>query len=193
MRHLVLLSGGPDSALALAHALATAEPVVALHVSIVSHARRHEYERLACRRIVARLQQHHRDQLAYHEASLTPPDRAGFSDLPVLGAFAAMLANGYGDIGKTWVGMDLQQNDGAVDAAFRAVMRAAIFPKRFPHTRIPAEHSPAPGTNLGKQQIRDSLGEELWALTWSCRNPSLAGRTCGHCESCIERSTTHAA
>jgi 7-cyano-7-deazaguanine synthase in queuosine biosynthesis len=191
MRHLVMLSGGPDSALALVQALASGEPVVALHVLIVTHARRHEYERAACRRIVARLR---RDwpELDFHEASLTPPSRAAYADLPILGAFAAMLANGYGDIGKTWVGMDLQQDDGAVDAAFCTVMRTAIFPKRFPSTWIPTEHSPAPGTNLSKQQIREALGEELWALTWSCRNPGLTGITCGRCESCIERSGTHA-
>ncbi len=187
-----MLSGGPDSALALVQALAAGEPVAALHVSMVNHARRHEYERAACRRIAARLRRDHGDRLGYHEASLTPPERAGFADLPVLGAFAAMIVNGYGDIGKTWVGMDVQQDDGAVDAAFCTVMRAAIFPKRFPRTRIPAEHSPVPGTNLNKQQIRGALGEELWALTWSCRNPSLAGLACGRCESCIERSTTHA-
>lgn len=186
-----MLSGGPDSTLALVQALATGEPVAALHVSIVSHARRHEYERLACRRIVACLRREH-PELAYHEASLTPPARGSFADLPVLGVFAAMLANGYGDIGKTWVGMDLQQDDGAVDAAFCAVMRAAIFPKRFPQTHIPTEHAPAPGTNWSKQRIREALGEELWTLTWSCREPSLTGLTCGRCESCIERSTTHA-
>lgn len=186
-----MLSGGPDSTLALVQALATPEPVVALHVSIVSHARRHEYERVACRRIVTRLGREHPD-LAYHEALLKPPERAAYADLPVLGAFAAMIVNGYSDIGKTWVGMDLQQDDGAVDAAFCAVMRWAIFPKRFPETRIPEQHSPVPGTNWSKQQIRESLGEELWALTWSCREPSLAGLVCGRCESCIERSTTHA-
>jgi 7-cyano-7-deazaguanine synthase in queuosine biosynthesis len=186
-----MLSGGPDSTLALVQALATGAPVVALHVSIASHPRRHEYERLACRRIIARLRREYSD-LTYHEAAITPPARGAFADLPVLGAFAAMLVNGYGDIVKTWVGMDLQQNDGAADAAFCAVMCSAIFPKRFPRTRIPTEHAPIPGANLNKQQIRAALGEELWTLTWSCREPSLAGLVCGRCERCIERSTTHA-
>lgn len=186
-----MLSGGPDSTLALVQALATGEPVVAVHVSLVRHARRHEYERVACQRIVAQLRRDH-PHLDYQEASLTPPERAGYADLPVLGAIAAMVVNAYGDIGKTWVGMDLQQDDGAVDAAFCAVMRIAVFPKRFPSTRIPDEHSPCPGANWDKQRIRATLGEELWALTWSCRNPSVVGVPCGACESCIERASTHA-
>lgn len=187
-----MLSGGPDSTLALLQALSTHEPVVALHVSIVTHSGRHEYERAACRRIVTRLRADW-PSLDYQEAGFTPPPRGCYADLPVLGVFAAMIANGYGDVGKTWVGMDLQQDDGLVDAAFCGVLRSAIFPKRFPNTLIPTEHSPRPGTNLGKQQIRQALGEELWSLTWSCRKPGPTGITCGGCESCLERSTTRAA
>ena len=186
-----MLSGGPDSTLALVEALATGAPIIALHVSFISDARRHEYERAACRRIVARLRQGHPD-LAYREAAVVPPPGSGYADLPVLGVFAAMLVNSFGDIGKIWVGDDTRQGDHSADEAFLTVMRAAALPARFPQMRMPSLYAPAPGTDRSKQEIREALGEPLWELTWSCRRPNLVGAICGACENCVDRNATHA-
>lgn len=192
-----MLSGGADSALALKWACETGEPVVALHVNFKERGECHSgtarwrYEQLAAIRVHDWL--HHKGYvLDYLEADFVKCCQMRFADVPMLGTFAAAVCNSYGDIGSTWLGMDVQQDDGLVDKAFCDVMRAAIFPKRFPQTTIPQHHYPRPGSNWSKQRIREALGEDLWALTFSCRDPRpLTGEVCGHCEGCQERASTH--
>jgi 7-cyano-7-deazaguanine synthase in queuosine biosynthesis len=198
MRQLVLLSGGPDSALALKMACETGEPVVALHVNFKQQddcaggTVRWRFEQLAAIRLHDWF--HHKGyQVDYVEADFVACCRMRYANVPMLGSFAAAICNAYQDIGATWLGMDASQDDGRMDAAFCAVLRAAIAPWRFPQTHLPAIHHPAPGTNWSKQQIREALGEELWALTISCRNPRpLTGEICRDCASCVQRSATHA-
>jgi 7-cyano-7-deazaguanine synthase in queuosine biosynthesis len=196
MRHLVLLSGGPDSALALKMACETGHPVVALHVNFrkqgdcASGTARWRFEQLAAVRLHDWF--HHKGyELEYLEADFVACCRMRYADVPMLGTYAAAVCNAYGDIGTTWLGMDASQDDGQMDAAFCDVMRAAIARARFPETHVPAVHHPAPGSNWPKQRIREALGEELWALTFSCRNPRpLTGEICGACPGCRQRIAT---
>jgi len=187
-----MLSGGPDSALALKLALTTTvDPVLALHVIIADSGGRHERESLACQRIVDFCQRTFRP-FDYDVAKMTPQKNGRWADAPVLGVFAAMSCLYHGDIGKTWLGVDDRARDGKVDQAFRDVLRHTAFPGYFPNARLPEAHYPRPDENLTKQQVREQLGEDLWVLTWSCRAPKFPGRPCGDCHSCKARSATYA-
>jgi len=187
-----MLSGGPDSVLALKLALTTTpDPVLALHVIIVDVGGRHERESLACKRVVEHCRRVYRD-FEYEEAKIVPHKSAKWADVPVLGVFAAMTCLQRGDIGKTWLGVDANAADGAVDQAFRDVLRHTMFPGYFPEAQMPEAHYPRPAENVDKQTVRDRIGEDLWALTWSCRTPKFPGRPCGDCHSCKVRSATHA-
>ena len=192
MRHLVLLSGGPDSALALKDVLTnTDDPVVVLHVSMIPgtanphHPSRWEYELSAVRRLVDQLKTIRAFEI--HYAKHIQENFVCLSDLLILAPYAAGLCNYYKDIEKIWTGDDLEQDDGAIDTAFKTIVMTAIFSKRNPTTNLNIEYCPIPGTNRSKQQIREQLGETLWYLSWSCRNPSIDARECGECESCLER------
>lgn len=186
-----MLSGGPDSALALVEALRqTSEPVVALHVVLVANSNRHEYETAACKRIVDYCRKNYRD-FEYTTGKVVPPKMARYSDFPILGSMVGMVCNGYGDVRKIWAGMDESAGSG-VDQAFDQVMRGSIFAERHPGTNIPTEFYPMPWELKNKQFVREQLGEELWNLTWSCRHPQIGGVECGKCHSCENRMKTHA-
>lgn len=45
----------------------------------------------------------------------------------------------------------------------------------------------APFIFATKAQVMDSLPPELLALTWSCYEPTAAGKPCGTCNSCKAR------
>jgi 7-cyano-7-deazaguanine synthase in queuosine biosynthesis len=64
-------------------------------------------------------------------------------------------------------------------------------PERNPKTPVNFDYRPIPGTNRTKQQIRSALGEQLWAMSWSCRSP-VNNEPCGSCHSCHDVRSTHA-
>jgi 7-cyano-7-deazaguanine synthase in queuosine biosynthesis len=180
-----MLSGGPDSALALKEALATNEPVVAFHASIINEPR-WPYELAACRQLHTALF----GLRPFDFVNAKIENTFNVQDLLMLAPFAASMCNRYLDIGKIWVGEDVQQIDGALDTAFIQMVRSAIFSKRFPNTPLNFAYHPAPGFSRTKSQIRQALGD-LWPLTWSCRTPTPSG-PCHTCDACHERDSTDA-
>ena len=194
MRHLVLWSGGPDSTLSLIDALKTNDPVVALHVSIKfppnpGRSPKWEYELNRIRTLYPYLQKKYRPfDINFNEFTL---NNCRISDILIMVPFAAGLCNYYQDIGKIWTGDDAVQDDGKMDNALKQAIMLSIFGHRHPGTNLNIDYHPVPGTNRTKQQIRDELGEELWQMAISCRDPMLDGSVCNTCESCLERNSTH--
>jgi 7-cyano-7-deazaguanine synthase in queuosine biosynthesis len=190
MRHLVLLSGGPDSVLALKECLlASADPVVALHVMFQTSLR-WEREMAALNRIVPWVQVNLRP-FEFLTARVVMPQRHKASDMLVLAPFAASVCLSYGDIGKTWSGEDHGTN-GETDRHMREAIRWCMYESRY-GIAPPAEHWPPPGQARTKAAIKAALGEPLWGWSWSCRQPTRLGEPCGHCDACQKRAAADAA
>lgn len=180
-----MLSGGPDSVLALQEALTTtSDPVVALHVSLVNGGRRWERELAACRRIVPLMQRRFRP-FDYHEGRSVWPVGTSPADMPALAPHMAALCLHYRDIGKTWTGEDFGTN-GRTDAHMLAALRACLYEERY-GVAPPTDHWPPPGGARPKHVVRALLGD-LWGLSWSCREPTITGEPCGTCHSCRDRA-----
>lgn len=185
MRHLVLLSGGPDSAVCLKKVLTeTDDPVVALHVSFNDEFGRWRMERAAVEMISLYCRSMFRDFVLEY-ASCTFPRQHGYSDIPMLAPFAASIVLGYRDIGKTWLGVDDDQDDKPAGRHFRKALEACVFEERH-GIPCPREYFPPLDYCMPKREVRAYLGETLWNLTWSCRQPQ-GMDPCGRCRSCINR------
>ena len=186
-----MLSGGPDSALALKEALTLyVDPVVAYHVNLI-HPRqnRYQYELNACQKQVDYCRTNYR-YFDYHVASFIANDEAKYPDVPLLGAFASTICNHYKDIDHIWIGEDDVGDTNDTDKMFYGALMCSIYPARNPNTNLKWTNHPTFGTNRTKQKIREDLGEDLWALTWSCRMPD-NGKPCNKCGSCERRNATY--
>jgi 7-cyano-7-deazaguanine synthase in queuosine biosynthesis len=188
MRHLVLWSGGPDSTLALHDALTkTSDPVVAFHADIAPSPR-WQHERAAVRRIY----DHLRTSIRSFDLVTAQVQAADVPDMMLLVPQVAGLLNRYGDIKVIWGGEDARFNgDDSFDRDFQEAIRLCVTPSRFPKTPLNFGYRPIPGTNRTKQQIRTALGEQLWAMAWSCRSP-VNNEPCGACHPCQDVRSTHA-
>ena len=197
MRSLVFWSGGPDSTLSLLDALReNNDDVIAINIALKCGSGKEILPRWQFELSAVRSMHRYISELVrpfvvhYTEFKEEPYFR--IPDMMIFPIYAAGLCNFYKDIRKIWVGDDVQQDDGVMDKSLLDATKICIYPKRFPETILDIEYHPAAGKNRTKQQIREQLGEVLWAMSWSCRSPSLTGQVCWNCESCKERLTTHA-
>lgn len=190
MRHLLFLSGGPDSTYSLRRLLTTTnDPVVVCYVTMNDQFGRVAIELHRVDLIVAYCRAIFRD-FEFKRGSIMLPSPYAHSDVTLMAPFAAALINGYGDIGKLWMGCDL--SSGGLDSCqehFRRATKNMMFEPRS-GISFPAEQYPDFGETVTKQKCRLYLGETLWKLTWSCRKPSSENKPCELCFACIARNKT---
>jgi 7-cyano-7-deazaguanine synthase in queuosine biosynthesis len=182
-RHLIMLSGGPDSVWPLKLMLTcTQEEVVALHVTLVDESGRHRFEDAACEAIVKYCRRRFRG-FRYETATLVPPRSAhSYADMTALACFAAMLCAGEPGYGSVWFGAEVDGGYGEREVACREILNASM-------RVVTANPPPAvciPDAHATKRDLLNALGGELWSLTWSCRHPVSDG-PCQSCPSCIKR------
>ena len=206
MKAVVLLSGGLDSATALA--IAKAEGREALALSLV-YGQRHHIELAAARRVAAAIGVAEHvvyplDLRVFGASALTgeiavPKDSVGAPGIPVTyvparNTIFLALALGYAearDAQEIWIGVNALDYSGYPDCrpdfieAFQEVIwkgtRSGVE-RREPRLVAPLLH-------LTKGDII-RRGVELgvdYALTHSCYDPTPEGRACGHCDSCLLR------
>ena len=193
MTHVVLISGGPDSAYALKRAIdCTDQPVVALHVvrACCSGSKLHLREEEAARRVFEALCGG-LDRCTYADAySRMSPEVCGpIPDLMIVAPFVASACLLLEDVECVHVGPDPKMVDGVIDNHFALAVRTCMVPARN-GIDPPAHFWPRGRENdVSKQQVREALGEVLWEATWSCRNPKGLAQ-CGECEGCLERKET---
>jgi 7-cyano-7-deazaguanine synthase in queuosine biosynthesis len=183
VRHLVMLSGGPDSVWPLKMLLTrTQDEVVALHVTLVDESGRHKFEDAACRAIVKHCCKEFR-ALRYETAKLIPPRSAhSYADLTVLACFAAMLCAGERGYRSIWFGAEINGGYGEREVACREIFSACM-------RVVATNETPAicfPEGHATKRDLLHAIGDELWSLTWSCRHP-IGDAPCGNCLSCVNR------
>jgi len=204
-RAVVLLSGGLDSSTCAAHAIADGFEIYAL---TVDYGQRHAVELEAARRVAANLgaREHKTIKLdlrlfggsALTDDIATPRDRDVESAsyipvtyVPARNTIMLSLALAYAETRRAWdifIGVNAVDYSGYPDcrpefiAAFERLAdlatKAGDEGGRF-HIRTPLLH-------LSKAEII-RMGMELgfdYGLTHSCYDPSPAGLSCGHCDSC---------
>lgn len=182
-RHLVMLSGGPDSVWPLKSLLTcTQDEVVALHVTLVDESNRHSFEEAACQRIIEYCREQFRD-LRYETAAVVPPRSShSYADMTILACFAAMVCAGEPGYGSVWFGAEINGGYGGREVACREILTASM--------RVVTANAPPtvciPDAHATKHDLLCALGDELWPLTWSCRHP-VVNEPCGICPSCINR------
>jgi 7-cyano-7-deazaguanine synthase len=206
MRAVVLLSGGLDSATALAMARHSGRECLAM--SIV-YGQRHEIELRAAQKVAAAIGVAEHvvfplDLRVFGASALTsdievPKDHVGEPGIPVTyvparNTIFLSLALGYAEAkeaAEIWIGVNAVDYSGYpdcrpdfIDAFQQVILRG---------TRSGVEHAEprivAPLITMTKADII-RRGVELgvdYALTHSCYDPDADGRACGHCDSCALR------
>jgi 7-cyano-7-deazaguanine synthase len=205
-RAVVLLSGGLDSATALAIALEEGREPYPLSFS---YGQRHRGELDAARRIAASLGAPmpvvvELDLRLFGGSALTaeidvPKDSVGVDGIPVTyvparNTIFLSVALGYAEVigaSEIWIGVNAVDFSGYPDCrpafvdAFQRVIEQGTksgVEKGEPRIR-------APLIDMTKAAIvlrGTALGVD-YALTHSCYDPDAAGAACGHCDSCILR------
>ncbi|MBX3375994.1 MAG: 7-cyano-7-deazaguanine synthase QueC [Phycisphaeraceae bacterium] len=212
---VVLLSGGLDSAVALA---AAKRDGFACHAISFDYGQRHRVELEAAARIAARAGVPHKvvgvDLRAIGGSALTddidvPKDRSEaelsgsvpVTYVPARNLIFLSIAAGYAQTLSAWnifIGVNSVDYSGYPDCRWpfvEAFARAANFATGVWDDRDratlqrPGFTIHAPLINLTKVQII-RLGRELgvdFMLTHSCYDPGESGIACGHCDSCLIR------
>lgn len=206
MKAVVLLSGGLDSATALA--IAQAEGRECLALTFV-YGQRHKIELEASRRVaaangVAEHVVYPLDLRVFGASALTddidvPKDAVGAPGIPVTyvparNTIFLALALGYAeasDAKEIWIGVNALDYSGYPDC--RPDFIEAFQQVIWKGTRIGVEHHEprlvAPLLHMSKADIIRS-GTQLgvdYAMTHSCYDPADDSRACGHCDSCLLR------
>jgi 7-cyano-7-deazaguanine synthase len=206
MKAVVLLSGGLDSATALA--IAGHERRECLALTIV-YGQRHQIELDAAKRVasaigVAEHVVYPLDLRVFGASALTadiavPKDAVGAEGIPVTyvparNTIFLALALGYAearDAKEIWIGVNALDYSGYPDC--RPDFIDAFQDVIWKGTRSGVEHHEprlvAPLLHMTKADII-RRGTELgvdYALTHSCYDPAPDGSACGHCDSCILR------
>lgn len=206
MKAVVLLSGGLDSATALA--IARAEGRECLALTIV-YGQRHQIELEAARRVAAAIGVAEHvvyplDLRVFGASALTadidvPKDAVGAAGIPITyvparNTIFLSLALGYAearDAKEIWIGVNALDYSGYPDC--RPEFIDAFQEVIWKGTRSGVEHREprlvAPLLHWNKAEIIQR-GVELgvdYAITHSCYDPAPDGRACGHCDSCILR------
>ena len=206
MKAVVLLSGGLDSATALA--IARSEGRECLALSIV-YGQRHKVELEAARRVaaavgVAEHVVHTLDLRVFGASALTsdidvPKDAVGAPGIPITyvparNTIFLSLALGYAearDAEEIWIGVNALDYSGYPDC--RPEFIEAFQQVIWKGTRSGVEHQTprlvAPLLLMTKAEIIRkgvALGVD-YSITHSCYDPGPDGRACGHCDSCVLR------
>jgi 7-cyano-7-deazaguanine synthase len=206
VKAVVLLSGGLDSATALA--IAKSQGRECLAMSIV-YGQRHEIELAAARRVAAAIGVAEHviyplDLRVFGASALTsdisvPKDAVDAPGIPVTyvparNTIFLALALGYAEAKEAdeiWLGVNAVDYSGYPDC--RPEFLAAFQDVIVKGTRSGVEHGTprivAPLLTLSKAEIIRrgvTLGVD-YSLTHSCYDPDANGRACGHCDSCILR------
>ena len=206
MKAVVLLSGGLDSATALA--IARSEGRECLALSIV-YGQRHQVELEAARRVaaavgVAEHVVHTLDLRVFGASALTsdidvPKDAVGAPGIPITyvparNTIFLSLALGYAearDAEEIWIGVNALDYSGYPDC--RPEFIEAFQQVIWKGTRSGVEHHTprlvAPLLLMTKADIiRKGLALGVdYSITHSCYDPAADGRACGHCDSCVLR------
>jgi len=206
---VILLSGGIDSAITLAIALAEGYDAYALSFD---YGQRHKIETQAARRVANSLgAKEHRvatiDLRVFGGSALTDhidvPKKRSETEIahgipvtyvPARNTIFLSLALGYAEAREAqeiWIGVNAVDFSGYPDCrpefldAFQRVIMTG--------TRSGVEHGEprliAPLVTMSKAEIirrGTSLGVD-YSLTHSCYDPDVRGLACGHCDSCILR------
>ena len=206
MKAVVLLSGGLDSATALAIAARDGRECLAL---TIVYGQRHEIELEAARRVVSAIgvEEHvvyPLDLRVFGASALTadiavPKDSVGAEGIPITyvparNTIFLALALGYAearDASEIWIGVNALDYSGYPDC--RPDFIEAFQEVIWKGTRSGVEHREprlvAPLLHMTKADII-RRGTELgvdYSLTHSCYDPAPDGSACGHCDSCILR------
>lgn len=187
MRHLLFLSGGPDSTYSLKKVLTEcSDPVVVCFVSMNDPFGRSVIEEKAAELIMAYCRGVFRG-FEYKRGEIFLPSPYQQPDVTLMAPFASALCNGYRDIGKLWMGCDSATGHemSAQEHFRRATMNMMLEPRHgvsFPLLQYPEFED-----SVTKRECREYLGETLWSLTWSCRMPK-QGELCGTCFACVARA-----
>ena len=206
MKAVVLLSGGLDSATALA--IAKSQDRDCLALSIV-YGQRHEVELAAARRVaeaigVTEHVVHTLDLRVFGASALTaeidvPKDAVGAPGIPVTyvparNTIFLALALGFAEAREAteiWIGVNALDYSGYPDC--RPEFLDAFQEVIWKGTRSGVEHREprlvAPLVNMTKAEIIRcgvALGVD-YGITHSCYDPRPGGRACGHCDSCLLR------
>jgi len=206
MRAVILLSGGLDSATALA--IAKNEGRECLALSIV-YGQRHRVELEAAKRVaqtmgVAEHVIEPLDLRVFGASALTsdidvPKDSVGAPGIPVTyvparNTIFLAVALGYAearDAKEIWIGVNALDYSGYPDC--RPEFIDAFQQVIWKGTRSGVEHHEprlvAPLMHMTKADIIRrgvTLGVD-YAITHSCYDPTRDGRACGHCDSCLLR------
>jgi 7-cyano-7-deazaguanine synthase len=206
VKAVILLSGGLDSATALA--IAKSEGRTCLALSIV-YGQRHHIELEAAKRVAAKIgveehDVHALDLRTFGASALTsdidvPKDALGTPGIPVTyvparNTIFLALALGYAEAREAqeiWIGVNALDFSGYPDC--RPEFIDAFQEVIWKGTRSGIEHREprivAPLQHMNKAQIiRRGLELGLdYAITHSCYDPDGGGRACGHCDSCLLR------
>lgn len=206
MKAVVLLSGGLDSATALA--IAKSQDRDCLALSIV-YGQRHEIELAAARRVaesigVTEHVVHTLDLRVFGASALTaeidvPKDAVGAPGIPVTyvparNTIFLALALGFAEAREAkeiWIGVNALDYSGYPDC--RPEFLDAFQEVIWKGTRSGVEHREprlvAPLVHMSKAEII-RCGVELgvdYGITHSCYDPAPGGGACGHCDSCLLR------
>jgi 7-cyano-7-deazaguanine synthase len=206
MKAVVLLSGGLDSATALA--IARSEGRECLALSIV-YGQRHQIELHAAKRVAASIGVSEHvvyplDLRVFGASALTsdidvPKDAAGAPGIPVTyvparNTIFLALALGYAEAreaAEIWIGVNALDYSGYPDC--RPEFIDAFQDVIWKGTRSGVEHRQprlvAPLQHMNKAEIirrGTKLGVD-YSITHSCYDPTEGGWACGHCDSCILR------
>ena len=209
-RAVVLLSGGLDSATVLAYVKSLGLESVVL---TVSYGQRHQVELEAARRVAKRFNVHdHR----FAEVSLgiiggsaltgdidVPKDSLGegipVTYVPARNTIFLSLALGLAEVvlaDSIWIGVNALDYSGYPDCRPEFIEAFTKLAQVATKTGVEGGHVriEAPLINMSKTEII-KWGLELgvdFGETHSCYDPGLAGRACGHCDSCLLRARAFA-
>ncbi len=206
MRAVILLSGGLDSATALA--IARSESRECLALSII-YGQRHEIELAAAKRVAAAIGVAEHviyplDLRVFGASALTddiavPKDAVGAAGIPVTyvparNTIFLSLALGYAEARRAeeiWLGVNAVDYSGYPDCRpeFIEAFQQVILRGTRSGVEVGQPRIVVPLIRMSKAEIirrGTALGVD-YALTHSCYDPDAAGRACGHCDSCLLR------
>ena len=206
MKAVVLLSGGLDSATALAIAKSEGR---ACHALSIVYGQRHRVELDAARRVAAAVGVAEHvisplDLRVFGASALTadidvPKNAVGAPGIPVTyvparNTIFLALAVGYAEARgaeEIWIGVNAIDSSGYPDCRpeFIAAFQQVIVTGTRSGVQRGQPRLVAPLLTLTKADIIRrglDLGVD-YSLTHSCYDPDAAGRACGHCDSCLLR------
>ena len=206
MRAVILLSGGLDSATAIA--IARSESRECLALSII-YGQRHEIELAAAKRVAAAIGVAEHviyplDLRVFGASALTddiavPKDAVGAAGIPVTyvparNTIFLSLALGYAEARRAeeiWLGVNAVDYSGYPDCRpeFIEAFQQVILRGTRSGVEVGQPRIVVPLIRMSKAEIirrGTALGVD-YALTHSCYDPDAAGRACGHCDSCLLR------